>query len=185
MDTSTSNLLLAGVSQYSGATIGTLSDSNGNTWVPLTVTSGSIAYCRLFYCIGGTVGAAHTFTWNGSGVAGCLAIQAWKAPTTPSFDVGKESGALVNSGTTVQPGSLTPSVGGALIVTGMSDTDGTVGPETVDSGFAITDSLPWNSGNYEGFSLAYLVQTSAAPVNPTWTWFNSGQSAARMAVFKP
>ena len=56
---------------------------------------------------------------------------------------------------------------------------------SVDSGFA-ADSVVWAPGVTYGGGIAYLVQATAAAVNPTWTPVAvSGNAAATMASFKP
>ena len=39
-----------------------LTDSLANTWTPLTIQNDGTFFCRLYYCLNPTTGAAHTFS---------------------------------------------------------------------------------------------------------------------------
>jgi hypothetical protein len=54
----------------------------------------------------------------------------------------------------------------------------------IDSGFTLVDAAVGVAGqSYPGAS-AYLVQVTAAPVNPTWSWTAGSIAAATIASFK-
>lgn len=183
INTTGANILVVSVSQYKGSTIGTLSDSKSNTWTGLTAKIGaSEAYNRLFYCASPTVGSGHTFTVSGTGIFGAVAVQAWSGANVAPFDV--ENGAIGASVTSLQTGSVTPSQNNSLIVTSVDPAGGSATTYAINSGFTITDSIDSQSG-IEGLAMAYLVQTNAAAINPSWSWVGSSEPAAAIAVFKP
>ena len=158
----------------------TLSDNQGNTWTGLTerAISGGVKV-RCFYCINPTVNASHVFTLGGASVTyPSICVSAFNGD---AFFYGSETGATVTSAaTTGQPGSLTPSLNGALLVTGK--TVSVAGSNTINSGYTIGAQQTFVNAAAAGSTLGYLVQTTAAAVNPTWTGPNSTQ-ALYHAVF--
>ncbi len=173
----------------SGRTWTAPSDNKSNTFLPLTATTlaGSGNDVRLYYCANPTVGSGHTFTNNMTefstqGFFSCISVAAFSgvATTTP---LDQETAHQTGGGPfSVQPGSVTPSEDNELIVTGAAiDTSKTY---TINGGYTILD-VGTATGN-NTIWLAYLVQTSAAATNPTWTLSaqNSGGVAAAIATFK-
>lgn len=162
----------------------TLSDSKSNTWLPLTKQStSSDGFSRLYYCQAPIVGSGHNFTVAGaSSFSGCT-VAAFSGSAASPFDL--ESGANV-SATSIQPGSITPSQDGDLVICGVEtnlNTDFNTAA-AINGGFTITDRQP--SVGSQGFAqgLAYLIQTTAAPANPTWSWTSSFQASSPIACFK-
>lgn len=156
----------------------TVTDSYGNLWTPLTAL-GSSQVSRLFYCVNPTVGPGHTFTATQSlesyPVLGVLAVSG--ASDTP-FDV--ENGSTGNS-TSLQPGNITPTQDGSLVVTALANGVGT--NAAINGGYTALTSDFVNAAAVGG-SFAYLIQNSAAQTNPTWTWNSGGASSAAIASFK-
>lgn len=184
VDTTGANLLVAMTSGYLGNP--TLTDSYGNTWTALTaVSNGSGASVRLLYCANPSVGSGHTFTAAKSGGYPAVAVQAWSGSAASPFD--QENGA-VSSGTSSQAtGSVTPSEDNELLVTGATASTSGFNISSVDSGFTTTDIIQPGFGDSSatyGMALAYLVQTTAASKNPTWTYSGTHNPTAVVATFK-
>jgi hypothetical protein len=177
IDTTGANLLVASVSRF-GA--GTLSDSKGNTWTALTSRVNGEVTLEFYYSVPSSVGSGHTFTLTGSSMAAALSVQAWSGAHGTPFDV--QNGATA-SGTSVQPGSITPSQNNSLLI---SCFGGATGANTIsiNSGFFQTSDIDYAGGVNEAGSMAYLVQETAAPINPTWS-NASAAVAASIAAFKP
>ena len=142
------------------------SASNTNYFEAYPVRSGVTIYgLSLFFIPNPTTNASHTFSVTGP------------ASTFPSLAVACFSGVYggaekvmstyTPASNTVLPGSITPSTNNALLVTGYSNNSGT-GTNTINASFTITDTLP-NAGGGGPIALAYLIQTTAAAANPTWT----------------
>lgn len=193
IDTSGGTLLITGKAWYAGDVDPTLSDSKSNTWTPLTAYGTLAGTCRTKAKISHVlptpiVGTGHTFSFGGAGTAmngSCLAAA---FSGISAFD--RENGfadTAVHS--TIQPGSITPSVNGCLILALLSWDDNNGSPTiSIDSGFTIIDNAPWSNTGFQGGTLAYLVQSVAAPVNPTWTrtnTFSSFSDVAAIASFTP
>jgi hypothetical protein len=180
IDTSGANLIVVVVSQFSGAAIGTLSDSKSNTWTPLTAQTSTNAYTQTFYAASPTVGAGHTFTFTGSGIFGAIAVQAWSNANAVPFNV--QNGAVVTS-TSLATGSVTPGQNNSLLVAALSSAD--TGVYAIDSGFTISDQIADVGGVNLGIGMASLVQGSAAAVNATWSWATTANAAVAISAFKP
>lgn len=184
IDTTGADFLVVAVSYY-GSTSNAdpaLSDSKGNTWTALTARELGFnnAAAKIFYCKPTSVGSGHTFTADRTNTYPTISVSAFSGvKATSPFD--QESGTSTNSASTsYQPGSITPSEDGCLLVTGICS-DGT--SHSVNSSFnaTATDVL---SSNHMGGGIAYKVQTTAGAENPTWSWTGSTWRAAAMASFK-
>lgn len=162
-------------------------DSKANTWIALTahgVAAGPRS--RFWYAKSPIVGSGHQFTTSNTANYAAMSVAAFSgAHLTAPFD--QENGATAASGSPPQScGSITPSVNGALIVAGMSEYDNFVGAFTINSGLTILGVLRFASASNFGSAMAYLVQTSAAAINPAWSWTSGGdQRGVSVASFKP
>lgn len=167
IDTTGANLIVVCVgSNYSGPQVSAITDSKSNTWTALT-GRGAVAKGRIFYCLNPTVGSGHTFTNSADGDR----LFALAFSGVDSYE--NDSGAADAD----QPGSLTPSLDGSLLVTMMRDFAGNL---SINSGFTIAEL---DSGNDSG--AAYLIQLTAAAVNPTWSGNSGGDRVVAMASFLP
>jgi hypothetical protein len=134
----------------------------------------------MFYCKNPTVGTGHTFTANSpAGYPSCSVAAFNNTDTTANAD--QENGATSASAATLATGSVTPSVDNELIVAGVAHDQAS---QTINSGFTIAANQPYLASNHIGSALAYLVQTTAAPVNATWDTTLSGNICAAIATFK-
>lgn len=187
VDTTGANFLVAMAGYYGTGTPPTLSDSKSNTWTALTlkISPDTSINGRLYYCAGATVGSGHTFSLSGTGVYPAVAVLAMANVKASPFD--QQNGATTTSGnTSLATGSITPSVNGCVIVAGLVGNDSTGGDPTIDSGFSTPVVGHATGGQSVGAAISYKIQTTAAAVNPTWSWTNSGSEAvAVIASFKP
>lgn len=162
----------------------TPTDSKSNTWTPLTKNNLAARGIRAFYSQNPTVGSGHTFTYSEAGSFPSIAMMAFSGSSASPFDVeNTNNGVDVSSLTS---GSVTPNNDNSLIVnatltetTGSGITKGTLGSSYVNQGFVTP------SGGNEGVSYGYIIQTSAAATNPTWTFDASNHVAITApTVFK-
>jgi hypothetical protein len=181
IDTTGANLLVIAVTFDTTATQ-TISDSKGNTWNALTRTTNTSSGAVLYWSTPTSVGSSHTFSNTGTSNFSSICVMAFSgaAASTP-FD--QENGAT-NSSTTLQPGSITPSQNNEIVVTGFGfNQAGT--PVSINSSFTQpTAAIEFSSGAHYGLGMAYIIQTTATAVNPTWTRTNTQTNAARIASFK-
>lgn len=166
----------------------TVVDNYGNTLTACSSASGTYSLAQILYNQGGIVGASHTFTVNpGQNAGPILTIMAFSGSATSPLDV--QSGANAGAGvTSIQPGSITPSENGALIIAGLCAIDGTAPPYSINDGFTAPDAgTAWGLRASEGGYGGYLVQTAAAAIDPTITWTGSSTqtNSAVIAAFKP
>lgn len=185
IDTTGATLLVASLGSYSGSP--TISDSKGNTWTLLTaVTSaGGVLYQVLAYVENPTVGSGHTFTPTGGNLYQGLAVAAWSGVAVSSA-LDQQNSATTGGSTanTLATGSITPTTDNQLVVVGMNNDD-PLATMSIDSGFSIAVDAPYIFAGSEGSCLAYLIQTSAAAANPTWTHGGSNTyMGSRIASFK-
>lgn len=188
IDTTGANLLIVYlVTGNSGAPSGaTLTDSYHNTWTALSNASyGPQRQGCFFYAKNAIVGPNQTFTAFLAGSAAYLSVfaSAWSgANATAPFD----QQSVNNSGLADRPGSITPSSGGELIITGLSEFNSGSDSIQVPAGFTLVSKFI--SGSYEGGAVAYAVQSSAAAVNPAWRSVailaNQPQASLNIASFK-
>lgn len=185
----------SGLINSTGATLGVIvigyyvggtpsvSDSKGNTWTPRTAYSGTgEPAIRIYYSALTSVGASHTFTVSGSGIYAAICASVFSGGTV----YGQESGSTANAATK-QPGSITPAENNELLISGVISNDGTESQPTfgVDGGFAKTHNQLYFSSNCYAVAMGYLIQTTAAAANPTWSWGGGAHDvAANMATFK-
>jgi hypothetical protein len=177
---STGATILIGATAELIASAGTFSDNKGNTFTPLTQYNTTDRYVRLWYSFGAnlvSVGSSHTATIAGT--------DSWPAIAMAAFSgVGdyesQENGNNTPFGTTVQPGSVTPS-DGALLVTAMCR-----GPHattnTINSSLTVIEDTSNTDFGHLKVSLAWKEHTSGA-INPTWTSPDSAGLSAAIASF--
>ena len=79
VDTTGANLLVLSAAYFSTITV---SDSKGNTWVPLTVR-GSGPIHQLFFVASPVVGTGHTFTVTGTGIYVGVVVHAYNGSGGP------------------------------------------------------------------------------------------------------
>jgi hypothetical protein len=181
MDTTGANLIVVSVATY-GALGSNLTDSQSNTWTALT-TAASLtnrAVERLFYCIAPTTSSSHTFTFTQQGTYPSISAVAFSGVAAYESE---NTSTPAGNATTVQTNSVTPSKDGSLVFAGAC-TDGGI-YTAVDSGFTLETSVSHNSGVHMGSASAYLIQTTAAAVNPQFTNSINDYLSASIAVFKP
>lgn len=193
IDTTGANLLVVGIASYCQNLPAAvpLTDSKGNTWTSLTVYTegtGGAGGCRytIFYCTGTiSVGPGHTFTAKGVDITGSnpeypsINVMAWSGAALTPFD--QQNGAVAN---VKQPGSITPTQSNELLICGIHSWQSTT-PNTINSGFTVTDTENFIASTHFGSAFAYLVQNPAAAINPLWTTNNpTAHNAVAIASFK-
>jgi len=186
IDTSTAKLIVIAIA-YNNGVSPTISDSAGNTWTALTATSdGSTRSTRLYYVLGPTTSATHTFTLGGTSILGAITVTAWAATgATVSFD--KEVGGHA-FGTAITVGGasvgVTPANNDSLIVTGFGF--GAVASSAAASGgWTLATNQDGAGGTNFGVGQLYQIQTTATAIAALTTIGTStlGDNTDRTAVF--
>lgn len=184
INTTSATLFVASVAVVTGSSP-VVSDSKGNTWTALTgqFPSGGSGN-QLFYVANPTVGSGHTFTISGSNILGSVQVMAFRGVRTVTpFDV---QNGFSDPGTpsTIQPGSVTPSLAGSVVITGLS-TYNAAGFPTINGSYIISDQVEASGVTNYSASVAYLIQTAAVATNPTWTLGVNAPAGTAIAVFGP
>lgn len=184
IDTTGADLLIVVIAEFDGGTHTAPSDSKGNTWLELTTQADRGAQSTVFYAVNPTVGSGHTFTYAEASTYPAISAMAFSGANTSSpFDV--ENGATAASGTSIQPGSVTPNEDDELLVSGVCADSGNDTGMGIDSSFLLELSDPYGGGNNMGGYAAYKIQTTAGAENPTWSWTGGNlESTAVIATFK-
>ncbi len=156
-------------------------DSKTNTWTQLTSYTQTNVRVRVWYSVPTSVGSGHNFTAPGAPF-GSLFVAAFKgALQTAPNDQQNGANGFVN---TLQPGSITPSEANELIVTVLGINAAGV-PISINSGFTeLGPEIDFGAADHYGGQMAYLIQTAAAAVNPTWTRTDTNGCAATQVSFK-
>lgn len=181
INTTGATLLTAVVTEYfADATVPSL---NTGTWSSSSNFTQNSANVSIRYLASPTQSGTLAINMTGGSAQTTVFIQSWSGTETGSVLQGSIIGASV-ADTTIQPGSVTPVADGYLVLTGMATTSLPTGAFSIDSGFTIADERHSVSVEYGG--AAYLLQSTAAAVNPTWTLAASGpvDATATIAVFK-
>ncbi len=183
IDTTGATLLVLIVVDVDGGA--TVSDSYGNTWTALTpyVTPTVQGAVRIHYAADPIVGAGHTFSANGGVPA--IAVQAHSGVITSSpFD--GENGAAQGNGvaTTIATGTVTPTLDGALFITGYQSVSFAFGD--VDDPFIPVDQIQIVGGQHYTVGSAYYEQDVQAALGATWAAAGAvtPACAAAVAAFK-
>lgn len=164
-----------------GASRAAVSDSKGNSWNALTATSNaSTGTCTIFWSRPTSVGSGHTFTATQANSFPTLSVLAFSGGINSPVD--QQNGATASAATSVQTGSVTPSDSNQLIIAGFTSDNASVSI-ALNSGFTVPVSTSVST-NHECGAIGYLIQNSAAAVNPQWTWNTASNVAVRIATFK-
>ncbi len=185
INTTGATLLVVTISDYQAALAQAVpSDSKMNTWTSLTTYNADLSVrVTTSYVANPTVGTLHTFTATGSVAYPSICVASFSGVVSMSPLDQQHGQGGVAAATTLQPGSITPSQNNELVITGLAfDTSGTV---SIDSGFTITDQTDYMPGAAFGAALAYIVQTTAGAVNPTWTFAMANAAAAQSSYKAP
>jgi hypothetical protein len=156
-------------------------DSKGNIWVQAIAAneSTSPSYLSIWYCANPSyVGAGHYFNYI-SGTSNYPSCEfACFSGSLLSSPLDSQSSSNSSTGSSVQPGSITPSMGSELVISGVSCRSDASAPTV--SGMTLLDAINKEGGWCWASGLAYQIQTTSAAVNPTWT-ADAGIVAATVA----
>ena len=160
-----------------------------------TIGAGGTAYVvnDVLTVSGGTFTTAAKFTVTAvsSGAVTAVALQtagaytatpANPAATTGGTGSGCTLNVTYNSDTSLATGSITPTNNNSLIIAGLA-TDQAVGSLAISVG-TIQQNLVWTNG-LTGAAIASFVQSTAAPINPSWSWTTAADAAAIVVSFPP
>ncbi len=164
INTTGASLIVITVTRYQD-TVPVLTDSQGNTWTPLTLSTGNNVKVLMYYCISPSTSATHTFSAASVGASYCsLAVDAFDNTGTYQSSVNNNHA----TNPTLPMGPITPLAPNALVITGLGYFDQSAArAATIDGGFTYGGTAL--DGTSSCTRNAYLIQTTATLANPTWT----------------
>ncbi len=186
-DFSAANGIVVAMSSYSSIPATGVNDNIGgspNTYIGLTGQDAGGPRIQIYYCINPTVSAAMTHHAVGGGYQ-CLIVFGFSGANISVLYDGNES----TSQPTSQAGSITPSENDCVIVQAVSIAAGT-NAYTIDGGFSQpVAGFGLAGGQHFGLLAGYLIQTTAAAANPSWsgpaTTFASAIASFRSGAAPP
>jgi hypothetical protein len=180
IDTTGADFLVVCLSDQDGST--TITDSKGNTWHLAVGPTGSGPKNSIFYAWNATVGTGHTFTATGSKFQ-AVSVMAFSGSQTGSDPKDQTNSATAAGASSLQTGSITPGSNNELIISGASQNSSS-NTLAVDSSLTIRDQGLQVGGQHYGYAGAYLIQGTAAAINPTWTAASTNITGLTIASFK-
>jgi hypothetical protein len=190
VDSTGADLLVWGHTRRGGAGyvegFGAGTDSLGNLMSSYTKlgpynNGGDNATVVIYFLRGGTFGAGHTIYYGGGDGSGADFVAAWSGSAASPIDQSAGSASAGNV-STIQPGSITPTMPNELVIALLSDqaypTDRT---HSVDGSMTQLDNIASPDYYYRGM-VAYVIQTAAAAINPTFTATGTAKNLAAMIV---
>ncbi len=166
------------IGSYSELTTIFPTDSQSNTWTKDIEVSSAGQRFKLYRCSSPSTSASHTFTLTL--IAGGKP-SLWVACFSGTNIVLDQTNSNTATGTSIQPGSLTPPLNNALFIASVGL--GITSAVSVDSGFTLLDSQTLIGGQRFSLASAYKLQTTAAAENPTWSWTTSATVDALIATY--
>lgn len=178
-DSTGANLIIL-VTANSGSI--SVSDSKGNTY-STAISKTQTLTNFIFYCLNPTVGTGHTATITGA--FGSIVASCFSGAAAASVLDQTNSFSAATTGTSSQPGSITPSTNNQLIFVGGGNSLFPIGSTYAISGCTIAGQVPFGAGvNYSSVG-GWVIQTSAAAINPTLSWTGlANPRIATIASFK-
>ena len=188
IDTTGATLLVIAVTNQTDAAA-TVTDNKGNTWTEITPRRGTSHYTSIWYSYNDsgaalTVGSGHTFSVTGGYVG--ITVSAWSGTKTHTEDPKDQTNGATAVGTTtsLNTGSITPSVNGCLVFSTLGQY--LLTNRSVNSPSTILNQLNGVSGKSYGTDDAYVIQTTAASVSATYSYDSTANgNGALIASFLP
>lgn len=200
IDTTGAGLIILTSSGHSdnGAGSATFTDSESNVWTAITNQgNGSDPIVTGYYCSAPITSTSHTF--NGAANTGAdsaatlntIYVAAFGGVASATLDHYTSNGQGGSPGSTslqVDGIGITPTGPNELAIAGFAIGGELEGGSTptglaVNDGFTgtIIDSTAFGKGG----GLTYVIQTTATPIDPTWTWTNISTACGYTACFIP
>jgi len=160
------NLLIAVGRLVNTGSSTTISDSAGNSnWALLQsfLNLGAADQNLCFWYAPNCKGSANTvqFPTGYAFYEGIIAEYSGVAISSPTDQ--QNSNSTTSSVATLQPGSITPSQNGELIVTWSANNNANSTTQTINSGFSLV-----STNSFGNVYFAHILGGTTSPINPTW-----------------
>ena len=174
VNTTGATLLVVATTSSVSATV--MSDSAGNSWSYGTTYGSGVPLTRIAYVLNPITSSTHTFTATATNTTAIV-----YAFSGSFIGLSAQNGLAVSGSGTFQPGSVTPTEAGDLIITGVGS-NGITSTSIIDSGFSAPINQLADGGEVN--SASYLISPAGAAVNPTWTMQHNTDWSAVISVFR-
>ena len=182
--TGADTLFLLVTQSTSIATDATITDSvGGNTWEKVIRSDNAEFSCAtLFRCAGASVSSSMTVTAeiDNNGCAFGLVLLGFSGGHATPDNLTESNSADGVTSIAAGSSSLTPSLNDCVVIAGMAPGV----DQSIDGGFSIV-KIDAVGGESWGAAAGYLIQTTAAAVNPTFSWSGTTDAATVLASFRP
>jgi hypothetical protein len=159
-------------------TVDSLTDSASNIYTKITGQS----ELDFYYVTNATAAANMTWTVTGTSVYCSFIVFGYAGSSSSSLDAETNLYTGPGSDTSIQMLPITPSENNCLVIAGVRFTS-TTDVVTIDQSFSSPAFLPL-SGAILGVAMSALTQTTAATVDPTFSWTGLNVSQGAMAAFR-
>ncbi|MBX2906157.1 MAG: hypothetical protein KF744_08975 [Taibaiella sp.] len=177
------------VTDYTVATIGSMTDDQGNTYTNLLSVSNGTYRVTFWGAKARHTAAATRATYTTAAFAYSTihGITLGNVDTSGASFVDQTNGSATGFGFVKQPGSITPTMNNSMVLTAVNSAGagGAASPPTVSSPYIITGASDYLAGAHFSGGMAQYIQGTAAATNPTWTGVNNNQYAAIIMNVKP
>jgi hypothetical protein len=177
-------IVVGGTCAFCNTSTGVPTDSQGNTYLLADANTVNGDW-GLYYVQSPSISGTLTVHWGGISIFGGAAVAiAFTGSTTTPLDQHNHFQSAAATTTTVQPGSITPTVTGTLIVTVVSSTpDDTT--QSINSSMTVDSAIGHGGGGPASIAMAWVEYASTSAINPTWTIASANFPEAQIANFKP
>ena len=178
-DSTGCDLIVVITTQYNASTA--VSDNQSNSYTQLTEARSATdaLRTRIHYIIDPVTSATHTVSFGGSGSYASMVVFGFSAGGTPTYDDDTENGGYDSR----QAGPITPGGDGALFIAGLGHNTAPSG-NTINQSFSDPIDEDTTGTNY-GTHGSYLIQGTAAEIDPTWTFTPDAHATPVLASFLP
>lgn len=173
-------LAISGSDDPNNAT-GGITDSKGNTYTAMNLVGATQPYLRVYYVFNPTVGSSHTVTLGTGSFFPGICFAAFSGADTAPLEEQQSGTGTGSSG--AASASVTPNEDNELVI-GACCSGINLEDATPNGGFSVAQQHQGQSGVGWACALGYLIQTTAAAANPTWSWTTSGSYRIHLAAFQ-
>lgn len=176
MNTTNATLLVVSLAEYNNCVYNYApTDSMGNSWhfIPGSNSSNGVEIGGLWYAWDHAgpppvVGPGHTFSYHD--VFHPFVVAAFSGTKTTGDPLDGSATSVASSASSIQVPSLTPSQAGELGISGLAFSSNGGGSRPAVTAMTLVDWLYSSSSPGVGAAaLAYVVQTAATAISPTWS----------------
>lgn len=181
INTTGANLLVACIAtnQSGGGVAPT--DSQSNTWTKAIAETATVPFVTVWYVYSPSTSSAQTFSAS-TNPTPAIVVAAFSGSASSPLD--QTNGSGYSATTSAATGSITPTQNNELLISCLSSSaSNAITNLTVNDSFSQVATVAGVSGTNAWGSMYYLVQPTAAAINPTWSWTTASSGSVNIASF--